>query len=360
MIKAMDLWLPGYLARKWTSRNPVGQSHILLSVCDHFEPYHQSGGSQEEALRRLRCWQSDFPRIQKGVRDADGIPPRHTFFYPVERYDHEVVSELATLCAAGAGETEVHLHHDDDTEATLRGQLEKGRDQLAGHGLLCESPDGRIAYGFIHGNWALGNSHPAGRGCGVDNELSILKDTGCYADFTMPAAPDRCQSRKVNSIYYAEDTGGPRAHDCGEDVRVGGEMSSEGLLLVQGPLCLNWTRRKAGILPRVENADLTEANPPTMDRFQLWRKTHVHVSGRPEWIFIKLHTHGCKPSNTSMLLGDALKDFYRGIAEACAESSGQSLHFVTAREMANIIHAAESGETGDPGDYRDYRYSLRK
>ena len=34
------------------------------------------------------------------------------------------------------------------------------------------------------------------------------------------------------------------------------------------------------------------------------------------------------------------------------------LHFVTAREMANIIVAACDGREGNPGDYRDYRYKL--
>ena len=32
------------------------------------------------------------------------------------------------------------------------------------------------------------------------------------------------------------------------------------------------------------------------------------------------------------------------------------LHYVTAREMVNILHAAEDGHSGDPGKFRDYRY----
>jgi len=31
------------------------------------------------------------------------------------------------------------------------------------------------------------------------------------------------------------------------------------------------------------------------------------------------------------------------------------LHFVSAREMVNIILAACDGREGNPGDYRDYR-----
>ena len=30
------------------------------------------------------------------------------------------------------------------------------------------------------------------------------------------------------------------------------------------------------------------------------------------------------------------------------------LHYVTAREMYNIVRAAEDGHSGNPGDYRDY------
>jgi hypothetical protein len=30
------------------------------------------------------------------------------------------------------------------------------------------------------------------------------------------------------------------------------------------------------------------------------------------------------------------------------------LHYVTAREMANIVRAAEEGKAGNAGDYRDF------
>ena len=48
------------------------------------------------------------------------------------------------------------------------------------HGLLRAGPEtGKIIYSFIHGNWALDNSRPDGRWCGVDNEIDILVETGC-------------------------------------------------------------------------------------------------------------------------------------------------------------------------------------
>jgi hypothetical protein len=58
----------------------------------------------------------------------------------------------------------------------------------------------RIAYGFVHGNWALCNSRPDGDWCGVNEELTVLAQTGCYADFTFPSAPSPTQPRMVNAV----------------------------------------------------------------------------------------------------------------------------------------------------------------
>ncbi|WP_197472948.1 hypothetical protein, partial [Oleiphilus sp. HI0123] len=105
---------------------------------------------------------------------------------------------------------------------------------------------GKLAYGFIHGNWTLDNCHPEGLHCGVNDELLVLKATGCYADFTLPSAPSPTQTSTVNSIYYAtDDPDKPKSHDKGVDVEVGKPASGD-LMIIQGPLCLNWKKRKFG------------------------------------------------------------------------------------------------------------------
>src|SRR6202043_585670 len=98
---------------------------------------------------------------------------------------------------------------------------------------------GEVAYGFVHGNWALDNSRPDGRWCGVNNELDILRQTGCYADFTLPSYPSPTQTRKINSIYYAtDDPARPKSHDRG--INVGSApRPANSLMLIQGPLALN-------------------------------------------------------------------------------------------------------------------------
>jgi hypothetical protein len=356
VYKALDLWLPAWLRQK--PRPPVaGVTDVMLAVCDHFEPMH--GADLPAALERIRRWQREFPPLIEGCRDADGVRPRHTFFYPVEQYDPDLVGELARLCALCGGETELHLHHDGDTAASLRERLERGKRLLAGHGLLARDAGGAVRYGFIHGDWALANSHPHGRNCGVNDELSVLAETGCYADFTMPSAPDPTQTRIINTLYYAAGDGSPKPHDRGERARVNPSPATRrsSLLLVQGPLGLNWERRKFGLLPKIENGEITGNNPPRPDRLRLWTRLGIHVEGRPEWIFIKLHTHGGVPRDMATLLTGRMKDFFTHALAAYNDGRRFRLHFVTAREMVNIIHAAEDGRSGNPGAFRDYRYT---
>ncbi|MFM2294434.1 MAG: hypothetical protein RLZZ350_847 [Verrucomicrobiota bacterium] len=357
MFKALDLWLPAYLRRRARPR-VEGVTDILLAVCDHFEPLHAA--DKPTALRRLARWQNDFPKLIENFRDADGIRPRHTFFYPIEQYDADILAELKKLCDRSGGETEIHLHHDRDTADALRAKLEQGKRDFVRHGLLSRDDTGAVRYGFVHGNWALANSHPHGQSCGVNDELAVLRDTGCYADFTMPSCPNPTQTRTINSIYYAATTGQPKPHDHGELARTNSQLPTPNsqLLLIQGPLGLNWQRRKFGLLPKIENAEITGHNPPRPDRLKIWLDLGIHVAGRPEWIFIKLHTHGGHERDMATLLTDTMKNFFQHALNHYNDGQKFRFHFVSAREMVNIIHAAEDGKSGNAGDYRNHRYRL--
>jgi len=108
------------------------------------------------------------------------------------------------------------------------------------------------------------------------------------------------------------------------------------------------------VLPRIENAEISGANHPTADRVKLWGRTGIHVAGRPEWVFVKLHTHGCVPANSDVLLGEAMAAMHRSLGQQFNDGEAWQLHYATAREMVNIILAAEDGHDGNPGEYRDY------
>lgn len=347
MLRNLHLWLPGYLASRPRGEF-VSPTHVLFCFVDHFEPLWGQA-SKYQGLERVEHWFENYPRFAQQFRDADGRPPQHTFFYPAEEYVPEYLDLLARLCRQGCGEVEVHLHHDNDTAENLQAQISKFKSQLAGHGLLSQ---GR--YGFIHGNWSLDNSRRDGRWCGVNNELQVLRATGCYADFTLPSAPSETQTRTINSIYYAtDDPLRSRSHDHGVPVRVGGKPTGD-LLLIQGPLALNWQSRKWGFLPRIEQASVTGANPGTPARVDLWVRQRIGVVGRPEWVFVKVHTHGCQELNFRATCGTTAALMHAYLHERYNDGRQFILHYVTAREMFNLVKAAEAGHNGNPHQYRDF------
>lgn len=253
------------------------------------------------------------------------------------------------------GEIELHLHHGNDTPATLRKRLEEGIDNFNRHGALITQGDPSLrTYAFSHGNLALNNSMNNPKWCGVNNELQVLQETGCYADFSMPTAPAISQTRKINSIYYAAgDSDFPKSHDTGIDAEVGVD-GREGLLLIQGPLALNLRRRKFGVLPRIDNAEIMGHHPAIPDRVRRWVRQHIHVKGRPEWVMVKASCHGAEERHFEALLGGDADRMYSYLEASFRDRAGYRLHYVTARELYNIIKAAEAGFEGDPGDLRDF------
>lgn len=344
----MHYWLPAYIGQSIRRRKHRDDQprDVFIAICDHYEP-EAANADPKTALARVQRWHDEYPRLVDAYRDCSGRVPQHTFFFPQDHYRPEYLDVLADLCNAGYGDVDVHLHHDNDTPEQLYEKLTSFRDDLFHrHGLLRRDPvTDEIVYGFIHGNWALCNARPDGRWCGVDREIPILRETGCYADFTMPSAPSNAQTSTINSIYYAFDKGDqPKAHDTGLLARAGQPAPDDGLLMIQGPLSLNWSSRKMGIIPRTENGDIHGTLPPTVSRFRQWLKTGVHVEGRPEWVFVKLHTHGCKPRNMNSLLGPEMSSFHTGLADYTQHNPKVRYHYVTAWEMAAIVHAAERGE----------------
>jgi hypothetical protein len=352
--KNVQLWLPGY-TRHWLRRRrprPDGPRHVLFALCDHFEPLW-GGASHALGRDRVARWLDGYPLLARQFRDASGRPPRHTFFFPGEQYHPEFLDGLARLVRSGHGEVEIHLHHDGDTVASLREQLEAAVTSFARSGHISRDRSGRHRYAFIHGNWCLANARRDGRYCGVDAELPLLWETGCYADFTFPAAPDESQPRIVNQIYWPTgDLSRRRAYDTGEPAQVGAPRRDR-LLIIQGPLAP--ARRRGRLLPRIETGDLHGRDPADRLRVRTWIDQEIGIAGRPEWIFVKVHTHGAPEKNAPSLLGEGGLALHRELTGRYNDGRRHVLHYVTAREMYNIAMAAICGETGDPEQFRDYQ-----
>ena len=366
-VKALGClrWLPAYGYRRLKGRAPArgqGFQHLIIALADHFEPAIMPEAPSEfapldEQERRLEEWCQTYPRVFDAWRDADGFPFRHTYFSPAEQYHKPLVDRLAEHCQDGWGEIEIHLHHgldEPDTAENTRRVLLEFRETLEARGCLSRwDGQGEARYAFVHGNWALANSW-GGRYCGVDDEMKVLAETGCYADMTLPSAPTPSQVSKINSLYEVQPPLERRApHRRGRDLRVGRKPETFPLM-IQGPLGLNFAQRK------IENSALTSAYPPTLDRVRLWRQAAITVEGRPDWVFVKLHCHGMDPTDKEAMLGRQIQRFLGELLEDGRDGGRYKPHFVTAREMVNIILAACDGREGNPGDYRDYRLQLIK
>ncbi len=351
-------WLPTYFRQRSRRRDPEpGEDvHLILCLADHFEPDCGSA-TPEASLERVQRWARDYPRLFDSFRDSDGRPPQHTFFYAMDRYEEAHLDILSDLCRAGFGEVELYLHHEDDTAEELRETLLAHTRLLANrHGLLpLDRRTGAVRYGFVHGHGALDNCLPGGQHCGVSNELQVLRETGCYADFTLPTAPSASQTRTINQIYYAVEDGRPGSHQTG--VPAGsGPAPDQGLLLIQGPLLLDW---QPGLLPRIENGNLQPSQPPSLDRLKLWLRARIQVPSRPDWFFVKLHAHGADPASTDLLLSEAMVQFHQALAEHARQNVRFHFHYVTAREMYNLVKAAEAGWKGSVAEARDYELVWR-
>ena len=357
-------WFPSYGWQKLTRRRPRGTVHLIFALADHFEPGVVPGdgharASYDEQERRLQRWCREYPKLVHPWLDYERRPFVHTYFYPAEQYNKGLIDRLTEHCRAGWGEIEIHLHHGTrgpDTVENTRDTLARFRDLLASeHGCLSYLDGvGPPRYAFVHGNFALANSR-GGRGCGVDSEMKILADTGCYADMTLPTNVfNPAQTGKINSLYECALPLEQRApHRRGRDLRRG-QPAQVFPIIVQGPLLLDFS---VGDFPwqlGVENAALTRPNPPSLRRLQLWKRAAICVRGRPDWLFIKLHCHSMDPRQDAAVLGEPVRQFLRELVEG-AEERKEILHFVTAREMVNIILAACDGREGDPGQYREYR-----
>jgi hypothetical protein len=330
------LWLPGYLQSRLARALSSPCKRVWVMFGDHFEP-GWGGANRDQARARVQRWSAAWPRIAAAHRDSVGRPPRYTFFYAEEQYHPDLLDPLAEMTQAGIADVEVHLHHDGEGEQDFLNRIGTFTDVLhQRHGLL-RRIDGRIAFGFIHGDWALDNSGPGGRHCGLNNELLLLKRLGCYADFTFPAVPHSSQPRLVNTIYWAtDDPIRPKSHDIGSPITPAKPGSGD-LMIIPGPLAINW--RGGRLVPRIETGELAAGNPVTAQRVRLWLQSAPNIGGD---LFVKLFAHGAKENNAEALLCADLPLALKELERTTKESSIE-LYYVSAWEMRQAIGAIEHG-----------------
>lgn len=332
-LRTAPLWLPGFLRSRMRRRGRPRT--VWVTICDHFEPLWH-GADPATARNRVERFRRAWPEIAARHQDSSGRAPQYAFFYPEEEYRPELLDPLAELARAGIGDVEVHLHHDADTASSFTEKIERFTQALSRqHGLL-RTHDGRPAFGFIHGNWALDNARPDGRWCGLNNEITLLRQLGCYADFTLPAAPDPSQAGPVNEIYdVTDDPELPRSHERGRPVTPGSPRGD--LTLITGPLGLV---RTGALALKLENGDLAAYRPPTPERIRAWLNLAPRIG---EHAFIKLFAHGAQDANARCLLDGGL-DLAFGELLATCRARSMELRYVTPWEMWGVVESLRRGE----------------
>jgi hypothetical protein len=334
------LWLPGYVLsrlRRWRQRPP---RHVWLVIADHFEPLWRD---RDEGLARERValWQQRWPEIASRYADSEGRRPVYSFFYPEEEYRPHLLDPLAAMTRDGIADVEIHIHHDGEGESWFLQKMGRFLETLhSRHGLLRRHA-GRIAFSFIHGNWALDNSRPDGRWCGLNNEITLLRDLGCYADLTLPAAFEPCQAGPVNVIYRTtDDPLRPRSYARGVVVRPGLPAVGD-LTMITGPLGLEFRGLRK---PRIESGEIAGYALPSPTRARLWLDLAPRIA---EHAFIKLFAHGTQERNSGPLLSHGLDELFESLQVRCREV-GARLHYASAWQAWRAIEALRTG--GNPLD----------
>ncbi len=345
------IWLSDYLfSQDFLDDNGEEIIDVIYLVVDHWEP--------GDNVDIVNFWISEYRKMAYRHIDSDGEYLKHTFFYPIERFRGYQIDSLVNLCSEDVGEIEVHLHHYDVGEDSLRKIYQNGLDSLKAHGALL-SPDDQTHFAFIHGNFALDNSRYKKKSvyCGVNNEISMLLELVCYADFTFPALMLPAQQSMVNKIFYAvDDPDRPKSYNTGVISRKGLKTNPDQLMIFQGPFIIDWTDWRFKTHPTIDDGDLYRDMMPSPNRLDLWFKANVRVKDGPAWIFVRPFTHGCskKSGGIKANLSEAMDSMLTAAEQKYRDSSRYRLHYMTAREAYNVVKAAEDGHTGNPNDYRDY------
>ena len=350
MTPGTEHWLPAMRRRQRPVENALGTRQVMIAICNRFESSSPASADEKRAL--IENWTRAFSQFRDEFPDGQDIAPKHTVFLPVEDAESNWMSSLGNVCETAGNEIEFLAPRTVQSADRFREIILRGKEILSEHGWLSRDETGAIRYGLIH-NGSAERSAP------LVPHAEVLRGTGCYASFLWQSDPNHIPPEYENSLCYFHE--GEAASPRRGLRRVRAERGTrseceEDILVVPPPHARDRDRKKFGLLPHFETGELSAAEPPSRDRLRLWLDCRITVEARPNWVFITLHIDGSRPENSRMLLGEPMRKFYRTLAELSERDRSLRFHCVTARELVNILHAAEAGHSGNPLQFREFRY----
>jgi hypothetical protein len=346
-VREYAVFLPDYA--RWTvfgsapSFHAPGPIHVFVLIADHFEP--------DRDAARVDEWMSRYARLALRHHDGVGRNPQHTWFYPGEQVTDAILSSLRRMTQSGLGEVELHYHHDHDTTESARNKLRSAIDAFQRFGFL-KTVTGETKFAFVHGNSGLDNSNGPEM-CGVNDEIRLLRELGCFADFTFPSLFENSQPGIVNSIYAARDDEGPKSYQRRMPLTALRSGAAD-LMIFEGPLIFAPSLSIRHLFLDLDDGDIHATEHATPARADRWVRANVHVAERQDWVFVKLFTHGVSsPSEAEACLGADFDRTLSYLERAYNDGSRYVLHYITAREAYNLARAAAEGARGEPAAYLD-------
>jgi hypothetical protein len=320
-------------------------THVFFLLTDHFEPDWDAD--------RVENWAERYAKLAASHRDSRGRPPQHTWFFPAEQASKPVLDVMQRMTAAGWGEVELHYHHSRETSEVLKPRLLTNIAMLQRYGFV-ETIDGRTQFAFIHGNFGLDN----GNGplmCGVNDEIRMLRELGCFADFSFPSLFNDAQPAIVNSIYAVlDDPERPKSYNNRLPLSTLRDGRAD-LMIFEGPLIFSWSKTLRRLFVDLDDGDIHPGVPASPARVDRWVRANVHVDERPDWVFVKTFAHGAStPEDVDSVLGLNFDETLTYLERHYNDGHRYVLHYITARQAYNLARAAADGQKGEPERYLDW------
>ena len=299
--KRLERWLGrwatqavGQRLRRVAENRTLGSRprHLLFAFCDHYEPLWGRRVGRDRRRARARAGIEGYPQLGAAVSRRRRPPPAPLVLLSrASSTARRTSTRSAVWRAAGFGEVELHLHHDGDTaERAARTLARVSRQRTRSTAIFRAARTAGCATPFIHGNWCLANARRDGRWCGVDDELRCCSRpaaTPTSRSRPRPTSPSPASSTRSTGRTAISVARGRTNEDVGPRRRAHARPHPDD----RGPARADSARRWARAC-----ASRTRRSPRTIRRrrsaLRTWVAQDIHVAGRPEWVFVKVHTHG--------------------------------------------------------------------